>query len=226
MITKPDKAQAEQRKLNGMRLALLMKARRARGRDKIKAVRDYVAMAGNEDCISKLVPLFEHEPANVFWLCFALVWPGYWSGFKWNDRLWAAMQRVGPHASVKRLPETLTVYRGCLQSRIAGISWTTNMKTAVSFARHTYSSVEEPADPCVAIARITRNDAFFVSNKRREREVICRPTVWGILDLDSIDDLESEAIKPSVKHQIVVTPIDEAARRPDSPARHVELVGS
>jgi hypothetical protein len=218
------------------RARALMKVWRARGGDKVEAVREYVDRFRERDCIGELVPLFEYEPADVFWRCFSLVWPYFYSGHHWNERLYKAMLRVGPHESVMDLPERFTVYRGCLRSRIDGISWTCNPRTALLFA---YVYPAWP-DPVVACAQIAREEAFWChsyseSRAFREAMVICRPKDWSLiansrLDLDILDskivDPESEAIKPSVRHRVVVTPINEAARRPDSAGRHVELAGS
>jgi hypothetical protein len=176
---------ARQRELNGRRLAALMRARRARGDDKIKAVTDYLAILKSEERISKLVPLIEGEPADIFWPAFSTNWPLCDRTHGWNERLLAAMQRVGPHDSVKCLPETLTVFRGCSRSRIAALSWTTKPSTALCFALG-HDGIHVP-NPVIAMAHINRSEAFWFSNCRKESEVVCWPkswSVWRTVDVD------------------------------------------
>ena len=71
-------------------------ARRARGRDKIKAVIDYMLLLSSEARVGKLVPLIEHEPAEIFWPIFTKIWPYSYCDHHWNERLFAALQRWQP----------------------------------------------------------------------------------------------------------------------------------
>ena len=151
-------------------------ARRARGHDKIEAVIKYMNLLCWGTRASKLVPLIEHEPAEIFWPIFIKIWPYAYCDHTrdWNKRLLAALQRVGPHHSVRHLPQTLTVYRGGSRSHIAGLAWTPDLQVARRFARGIgWFAVPDPA---VAMAQIKRSDAFWYSNSRNEREVICWPT--------------------------------------------------
>jgi hypothetical protein len=213
--------------------AALMRVRQARGRNKIRAVREYMAVSRNEDCIGKLVPLFEHEPANVFWPCFALIWPGYWSAYSWNERLLAALRRVGPHASVKTLPETFTVFRGCSRSRIAALSWTTKPSTALGYALG-HDGIHVP-NPVIATAHINRSEAFWFSNCRGDNEVVCWPKSWSIwraVDVDSdtttaaaseldweIEQIESGLVHYAADRVKVRARSRGAARAPDNQRR-------
>jgi hypothetical protein len=184
------KKKAEQRKLSGLRLAALMKVRRAQGFAKIAAMCEYISMFRHSDCIAALVPLFEHEPHEVFWPFFATVWPMYYSEFHWNERLFVAMQRVGPHHSINRLPANIIVYRGCSRSRVTGLSWTTNSMTALGFALG-HGDVVVP-NPVVAVASIKRSEAYWcVGNECGEYHVISRPTKWSIYSEADFDWLEA-----------------------------------
>ena len=152
-------------------------ARRAQGRDKIEAVINYMYLLCRSTRASKLVPLIEHEPAEIFWPIFIKIWPRAWGDYArdWNGRLLAALQRVGPHHSVRYLPESMTVYRGGSRSHIAGLAWTLNLKVARKFARGI--DLFDVPDPAVAVARIKRSDAFwYCNNYANIREVICWPT--------------------------------------------------
>jgi hypothetical protein len=188
----------------GQQYKALVRVRRARGHAKIEAVREYVAPFTDHDCIGALVPLFEHEPHDVFWPCFALVWPRHWSNFKWNARLWSAMRRVGPHHSVQCLPETVVVYRGCSRSRIAGITWTTDPMTALGFALG-HGDILVP-NPCVAVAQIKRREAYWCSDN--EHQVICLPApsiIYSEEDLDWFEAMYDEdapsAMRASIQNQ-------------------------
>ena len=157
-------------------LSLAAIARRARGHDKIEAVIKYMNLLCYGTRVSKVVPLIEHEPPEIFWPIFIKIWPYSYGdrSHDWNERLLAALQRVGPHHSVRHLPKSLTVYRGGSRSRIAGLSWTTNLEVARNFARGIgWFAVP---DPVVTTARIKRSDTFWYSNSRNEHEVICWPT--------------------------------------------------
>ena len=151
-------------------------ARRARGRDKIEAVVKYMDLLCKETRASKMVPLIEHEPTEIFWPIFIKVWPYAYCDYvrDWNERLLAALRRVGPHHSVRYLPaESMTVFRGGSRSHIAGLAWTPDLQVARRFARGIgWFAVPDPA---VAMAQIKRSDAFWYSNARDEREVICWP---------------------------------------------------
>ena len=165
-------------------LSLAAIARRARGRDKIEAVIKYMNLLCYGTRVSKVLPLIEHEPPEIFWPIFIEIWPYSYCDHTHDwKRLLAALQQVGPHHSVRHLPKALTVYRGGSRSHIAGLSWTTNLEVARNFARGIgWFAVP---DPVVATARIKRSDVFWYSNRRREHEVICWPTVRKLATIDA-----------------------------------------
>lgn len=167
-----------------------MRAQQARGYDKITAVINYMEALGPTERVKKLVPLIEHEPAEIFWPIFHKIWPYCFHTHRWHKRLLKALQRVEAHHSVRHLPEVLTVYRGSRRSRITGLAWTRNLKLARWFARdHHFQGVRIAVpDGVVAMARIKRSDAFWYSNGRGEHEVICWPTEWSIMNFGQKTD--------------------------------------
>jgi hypothetical protein len=187
------KRQAELRKRDVKRTTVLRRAQQMCGRAKIKRVRQYLALRNDYKVnIADLVSLIEHESASTFWAIFSLVWQccdHNWSDPKvpdavvdnWCRRLHAAMQRVGQHRSVRRLPATLTVFRGATRSRIGALAWTTDPKVARGFACGGKRNIVLP-DPVVAVSRVRRDQVFWCSNKWCKFEVICWPTRWDIIE--------------------------------------------
>jgi hypothetical protein len=175
-----------------MRRAARLKVHETQGRAKIRAVRDYLKLLikdyEHKNRAAHLVPLIEHEPWEIFWPCFTLIWWWCAGDPKWNERLFGAMQRLGPHSSVRRLPETVKIFRGGSRSRLTtSLSWTTNLKLAIDFAR----LPNRRPHPCLAVTQIHRRDAFWFFTGWGENEIICRPTAWRLYPLpDSAKDYE------------------------------------
>ena len=70
------------------------------------------------------------------------------------------------------LPEEFTIYRGCGADASDGLSWTTDKKIAYKFARgHRYIPVKRPRLLSATI-RKSWHDIVFVSNDRKESEVV------------------------------------------------------
>jgi hypothetical protein len=117
-------------------------------------------LLNSEQRIDKLVPLIEHEPAEIFWPIFTDVWPMCDRTYDWHGRLADALRRVGPHPSIiaDDLP-VLTVYRGGSRARIAGaISWTTDLAVAQNFAAgHRFIPVH---DPVIAKAMVDKAEVY------------------------------------------------------------------
>jgi hypothetical protein len=77
-------------------------------------------------------------------------------------------------AFFENLPQVVTIYRGCGRQRAAGISWTTDIKIAMGFARgHRQIGVSEPV---IVTAEIDKNDIFAVFTERSESEIVCTPS--------------------------------------------------
>jgi hypothetical protein len=186
----PALTEIDKRTLRRLRLEARRRAQTAQGQDRVKAVFAYVDLLGI-GAIGKILPLIEHEEAGVFWPVFDKVWQYWWSTNHWNARLFAAMKRVGPHPSVMQLPERLIVYRGAHRHYLrTGLSWTTNPRVALRFA------ARNGGRPCVAMARIKREQAFWFARHGRlldgelVEEIIVRPKRFYIHeDLDWFEEV-------------------------------------
>lgn len=81
-------------------------------------------------------------------------------------------------ALFKKLPETVTVYRGCSVNKVSGISWTTDKEKAKWFAmRYNFQNKSGPLDKecCVVEGQIAKSDVLAVILQRQESEIICDP---------------------------------------------------
>lgn len=83
-------------------------------------------------------------------------------------------------AWMSSLGQRFTVYRGCDESRIDGISWTTDRSVAESFA-HGHRSIRNP-NPVIVSAECHQHDVLMAINDREEFEIIVDPSrlddVW------------------------------------------------
>lgn len=72
-----------------------------------------------------------------------------------------------------RLPNRVTVYRGCSRPRVSALSWTTDPAVAAEFARG-HRGIRVP-DAVVASAKIDKQYIFAVFVDRAESEVLLDP---------------------------------------------------
>lgn len=71
------------------------------------------------------------------------------------------------------LPDPVVIYRGCQETRIRGLSWTTERAVAERFARgHRSIAV---SNPVVVRAEIPKTAVFFAVTDREEAELIIEP---------------------------------------------------
>jgi len=72
------------------------------------------------------------------------------------------------------LPETITVYRGCIQGENEdGMSWTTDFQIAEFFAKR-FAEIRE-GDPIILCGEVSKDDVLAYSQGRNEFEVIVLP---------------------------------------------------
>jgi len=72
------------------------------------------------------------------------------------------------------LPETITVYRGCIQGENEdGMSWTTAFQVAEFFAKR-FAEIRE-GDPIILCGEVSKEDVLAYSQGRNEFEVIVLP---------------------------------------------------
>lgn len=72
------------------------------------------------------------------------------------------------------LPDIVKVYRGSDQSKTFGMSWTTERKEAVKFARGHRGIINN--NPVIASGIIQKRDVLFAINSRFENELIIDPS--------------------------------------------------
>src|SRR5262249_196356 len=83
-----------------------------------------------------------------------------------------------------RLPDCVTVYRGCGRRRVRGLPWTTDSAVAAKFARG--GGFFQPPDPVIASAEIAKTALFFVCTDRRESEIVLDPYKITRLRLEQV----------------------------------------
>jgi hypothetical protein len=162
------------------RLELRTHAHRATGQAKIDPACKYLSALNSEDRIGEMLDLIEQEPAEVFWPIFVGHWWHCDRTFEFSERLIRALRRVGPYPKLEPQPKQLTVYRGSARSRIASVSWTTDIEVARRFAAG-HRGIPVP-DPVVAMAEIGGHEVFWTTNEREESEIICTPRRRTIIE--------------------------------------------
>lgn len=93
----------------------------------------------------------------------------FWSYLNESEKAW-----------MLAVDQCFTVYRGCDESRIDGISWTTDQSVAESFARG-HRCIRNP-NPVIVSAECHQRDVLMAINDREEFEIIVDPSrlddVW------------------------------------------------
>jgi hypothetical protein len=140
----------------------------------------------SEDCAYEMLRLTQIAEPEVFWKVFHHCWSCCDDTWELNGALLHFLlshDAEDPARNYmdrkqakfyKRLPNIVTVFRGCSKDRVLGISWTTDVAVAEGFARgHRGIS---PTNPVVARARIPRSEIFTVLVDREESEIVLNPT--------------------------------------------------
>lgn len=97
-----------------------------------------------------------------------------------KDHRWESLPSAARRA-YDRLPEKLTIFRGCSRDRVYGISWTRSRKIAKSFAEG-HRGIRVP-NPVVVTAMVDKSDVFFMRHSRRERECLVAPEGLQIVSI-------------------------------------------
>ncbi|MEH2567820.1 hypothetical protein [Bradyrhizobium sp. AZCC 2289] len=163
-----------------------------------EAVSKYLYHLSSEQGAPEMVSLLERASPDAFWKVFMIHWPNCDDTWALKDRLLSQLRKAAGAASAIRyygdeqraffesLPQVLTVYRGCSRQRAAGISWTTETKIAMQFARgHRQITVPEPV---IVTAEVDKNDIFAVFTDRSENEIVCTPS--RILKIENLTNAE------------------------------------
>ena len=129
-----------------------------------------------------IVHLDEVKSKKEFWHLIHAFWDICDTTWYWQDDLQRLFDEYGKGTRYfkkeqrefyKSLPKTVSLFRGCSSSRVMGVSWTTDFKVAVGFARgHRY--IDTP-DPVMAKAEIPKSLIYSVCVDREESEVLWLP---------------------------------------------------
>lgn len=136
--------------------------------------------------LSTMIKLTAFSSPDTFWRVFNQCWADCDDTWGQQDDLLNTLEHfhhedsspqdfMGPEAKdfFFKLPDRITVYRGCDRSRVRAISWTTDLKIAQSFARG-HRGIRLP-DPVVMTAKVWKRDVITTIQHRKESEVIVDP---------------------------------------------------
>jgi hypothetical protein len=125
----------------------------------------------------------EHFDNATYWSLLAHVWMN--TEFPWRDRRLLLDMFLSPrperdklieeseHQALARLTESFPVYRGFLGRRAKGLSWTTERKRAIWFARR-FAKIGI-GDPRLLSGIATKKDVLAYFTRREESEVVIDP---------------------------------------------------
>ena len=150
------------------------------------------ALAGIQKCSSmensgerlgRVLSLIHSAPAEVFWPALMEAWSCCDDTWPIKVQLLRSMPNVAkpatPYFSAaqmefwRKLPPEVPIFRGCPRDRVRGIAWTTDRSVAEGFARG-HRGISTP-NPVVASAVVAKQHVFFVTNDRKEHEVVLNP---------------------------------------------------
>ena len=125
----------------------------------------------------------EHYDDATYWNLLAHVWTGIESPWRERRLLLDMFQSPRPqrdklmeeseHQALARLTESFPVYRGYLGRRANGLSWTTDRKKAIWFARR-FAKIGI-GDPRLLSGIATKKDMLAYFTRREESEVVIDP---------------------------------------------------
>jgi hypothetical protein len=174
-----------QRRADKARAAMLRYTSTSSERHRKKALRTIERCSlytGSENRLSSVLSLIEFARPEIFWPALMETWPGCDATWDARTRLLQALHAMEPalpfFSQAQReffdaLPAHVQVFRGCSRLRDRGVAWTTDRTVAEGFAKgHRILRVSEPV---VASAIIPKENIFFVTNDRNEKEVVLNP---------------------------------------------------
>lgn len=136
----------------------------------------------SETRLSVMLNLIEDQPAAIVWPVFLRAWP-ICDATRYQRRDLLRLLRSLSSARdffdadgatfFDRLPDPVTIYRGCSRPRVRGVSWTTDRDVAAGFARG-HRGIRVP-DSVVAQAAVPKEAVFAVFTDRNESEVLVDP---------------------------------------------------
>ena len=94
------------------------------------------------------------------------------------------MMTAAERRKLASLPDTITIYRGCYEYNVRGLSWSLDRDTAAKFP--TLNRYRQPGQPLLVTATIPRDMIFALKLDRGELEVI--------VDLDAVAITSTEQL--------------------------------
>ncbi|MBX5221272.1 hypothetical protein HJC04_13235 [Rhizobium sp. NLR8a] len=143
---------------------------------------DKIRATNSTNRISALIDILLHAPKEVGLSIFVENYSTCDNTWHYRNDILILLKRLG-HARdamdsealhyFSALPDPVVIYRGCQETRIRGLSWTTERAVAEGFARgHRSMTV---AKPVVASAEIPKAAVFFAVTHREEAELVINP---------------------------------------------------
>jgi hypothetical protein len=137
----------------------------------------------SEARLGRLLSLVPPEiSSELFWLALMAIWHRCDDTWAYRSRLLSEMRSAGVPAYeyfspeqrtfFDSLPDTVQVYRGCYHTRVRGVSWTLDREIAKKF---TCWRLGPLPDAAIASAIIPKPHIFFVTDDRKEKEVVLEP---------------------------------------------------
>lgn len=131
-------------------------------------------------CLKALLETYAETP-SIFWPLFITWWPDKESRSGWSATVARALSfgsaqkymRPEDRECFTALPDPVSIYRGQLAGRHAGIAWTTDREWAERFARR--SALFFGGEPTLLTGRVKKADIIAVLTERKESEVIVLP---------------------------------------------------
>jgi hypothetical protein len=130
-----------------------------------------------------VLPLIELAPPEIFWPALISAWCMSDATWDYRRRLLRAMNNAAKlslsfltpeqRQFLVTLPPEVPVFRGCSASRVRGVAWTTDRTVASGYALG-HRSIPVP-EPVIASALIPKEHIFFVTDDRKEKEIVLKP---------------------------------------------------
>jgi hypothetical protein len=185
-------------KADGHRGALrkkLYRAKREGEREQIiELAESLIGLCTSERRCDEMFRCLYDQPADIFWPLWLSSWSMVDQSSQWHELMPHLFKTKGSalryyeaeaRAFYDRLPDTITVYRGCDSRFVHGLCWTTDIERAKYFA--TGGRYGPPRDPVILTGIIKKRSRklFYVDPSRGESEIVCTPGIEDIITFDA-----------------------------------------
>jgi hypothetical protein len=139
-------------------------------------------LCSSSDRGERMLSEIHFAPSHIFWPVFLDSFPA--CDRQWHLRsallhaleinsdesAWLLFVDAETREKYERLPELVTVFRGCSRARVRGLSWSLNRSVAATFARG-HRNIRVP-DPVIARATVRKPAIFALLTDRGEDEIV------------------------------------------------------